>query len=688
MQLYWLFQNNGLPASALPNGPSSLSAEERERLEEQKQRDVAASLQNLQHFGAASAIDASHFPVTELSLTPENNFVFRADTPPTGTVSPKADTVGSSQENRQFAEQPQHQGVLQPRLPGGGYDYHAVQSHLMQQAERDKYQPHRNVPHQSPVVPVEPAAERQEETLHSRNNPDKNTPTNGGSNASQKLERRRNKKKRPPNYYENLEKGASAGDAAESPGSAQFLEGTAVNMKQPELVDHGHAAVNIVPHQNFTPNVPPTQNVRPEMMTQIMALNQQQYAHYYHAQQQQAMTVLNTLIQQGSLPGMVHPMQVQPPHVLQPMAAQIPPGQNMQRPAEIPAQDPSVFSRETTPPFAQQRDAPHHDRRPVEYVSGQPLNPKRPSPGRDRPFNHGHGQPTAAPQRPPPKQELPSSDFISQSDQLPPNVPQAQEPSKTEPIINQGSSFQTDSIQDEAQRQLHESIEKVTSQYQALQMNESIKKFANPNQSEDAERTRDDKGEEAGAKLDTNQTQMEENSSLPNEKSEGPEVTLSNVSAEPNCVKGDDFDCQTPEKELIPSEGEEQKCESQGEKLANDGSVDASDAVPQETDAVAEVTQPDATPASKPAWGTKPAGAWADLFKNTETAARSVVIYADSHQASVSEDPSKSREMEAGSREASVEKSITAAEDRVARQLGGWFSLSLPLLIREERAKF
>ncbi len=83
-QLYWEFDGNGLPAPGVPNGPSSLTEGEQRRIEEQRQQDLAASLHSLriaQQFSVPGAA-AANFPETELSLTPENNFVFRADTPP------------------------------------------------------------------------------------------------------------------------------------------------------------------------------------------------------------------------------------------------------------------------------------------------------------------------------------------------------------------------------------------------------------------------------------------------------------------------------------------------------------------------------------------------------------------------------------------------------------------------------
>ena len=61
------------------------------------------------------------------------------------------------------------------------------------------------------------------------------------------------------------------------------------------------------------------------------------------------------------------------------------------------------------------------------------------------------------------------------------------------------------------------------------------------------------------------------------------------------------------------------------------------------------LSQPPASPnAQAPpkvagAWGSKPAGAWADLFKNTESASKSVIIYADGQQVSSAEEAKRNQ---------------------------------------------
>ena len=734
-QLYWSFQENGLPISALPNGPSSLSPEERERIEQQKLQDIASSLQNFQDFSGSSAASTIHYSCTELSLTPENNIVFRADTPPTGKETlrtgqqqvpegavqtgwenrPGPSLVGGSGEQSHFAAQQSTTGekeahfVAQPQMV-------ITQPEIQESAQ---YQPD---------LHTQQIQNKQSETF--ANSENLNTPTDSnGSNAnntSQKVLERRNKKKRPPNYYEKKENSSNDTSEINSPPELEAESGGAAQLTN--NVNNVPPPVNMVPQQNLSQTVP-MQNVPPEMVAQIIHANQQQYVQFFtnylaaasvdpqfaqqqHQHQQQiAIAAVNALIQQGNLPGMF-PMQVPPPHLLHHVMGQMQPGQMpLQQDTRIPPPNVEASVEETQPKYPPPMPQSEHLQQNRHSVERQ-FQPHQHRPDNGRDFtnsdkppsqsglvnvsenkfnqervlrNHGH-ESHARPS--PPNQELPPSNNVKYEHS--PNVPQLQERQVTgdQTYTHDVSSGKEDS-DFEAQKQLQESIEKVTFEYQALQKNESIRKLIEPEKPKEAIRTEEcDKNVTADKVFESNQSQSKQCASLPSEtqdmssvqKSQVPESATKEVSSVSEAPPGEEQKAvltqesvQIPESRVIGTES--------ADSVSVDGNASNISVVEsQQTDTATKGTTSlpqvgnNPTAPSKPAgaWGSKPGG-WAALFKNTETAAKSVVIYADGQQANSTETVKKTVETNDATKEGTPEKPVAAAEDKAAKQLGGKF---------------
>ena len=749
--MYWSFQENGLPVPGLPNGPSSLTPEEKERLEQQKLRDMETSLQNLQDFTDSAAASVAHYSTTELSLTPENNFVFGTDTPPTGKESPRTvqqqvpeGAVQVGWESRSGVSFYDPRSVdLQRQTDRHGNSFDRNQAHLVEpnyvpQPQVASVQPLPAVSNQvhhgehfEPELQAQPSGNQQSETVSAIVNSNKSLDGNGSSSStSQTVERRRNRKKRPPNYYENLEKKNNLSDTNETTSPPE-LAAESGGCQQINNVNDVPPPVNMIPQQNLSQNVP-MQNVPPEMMAQVIHANQQQYVQMFtnylatasmdpqlaqqqHQQQQMAIATVNALIQQG-----MFPMQVPPPHMLPPMMGpgqvplqpdtRIPPpsveGQVVDAPQKYPApmQQPGLLPHKRNSAereFHQDQQKPVSDR--VIVNNDKPTGQMKSSHEKEYiPHNsannilqnYGHESRV----RPsPPKQVLPPNNTDCKPS---PIVPQTQPHlSMAEPAYSQDVPSNAGNSEVEAQKQLHESIEKVTSEFQALQNHEGIRKLVKPDQPEVVVRTEsnvvcDKENTTEDGVIHSNPNQSDQFPSLPIaaqnrtvdniDSQQAPEVPA-NSSDMSEVSKGEEVKSVLHESDVHSSDAKVKDTEltdntSVSENISGDHTLE-SQQIEKQTEVPSKkngTSQPQTSPnppaASKPAgaWGSKPAGAWADLFKNTETAAKSVVIYTDSQQAALAEETKKSAEAR-DVKEWTPDKPVTAAEDKAAKPLGGNF---------------
>ena len=709
-------------------------------------RDIETSLQNLQ-FADAAAASVAHYFSTELSLTPENNFVFRADTPPTGKESPRTvqqqvpeGAVQVGWESRSGVSFYEPRSVdLQRQTDRDSFDgnqAHLVPPSYVPQPQVASVQPLPAVTNQvhqgehfQPDLRAQPIGNQQPGTISGVNNSNKSLDGNGSSSStSQTVERRRNRKKRPPNYYENLEKKNNLSDANETTSPPELMAESG-GCQQINNVNNVPPPINMLPQQNLSQNVP-MQNASPEMVAQFMHANQQyvqqmftnylatapvdpQLAQQQQQHQQMALATVSALIQQG-----LFPMQVPPPHMLPPMMGpgQVPlqpdtriPPPNVEGPVvdAPPAsmQQPELLSQKrhsAEREFHQAQQRPVSDRVIVNNnkSTGQlktfhvkEYNPHDPDNNTLQNYGHEtHVRPS------PPKQVLPPNNMDCKSS---PIVPQTQPHlSVAEPAFPQDVPTIAGNSEVEAQKQLHESIEKVTFEFQALQNHEGIRKLIKPEQPEEVVRTESnvvcDKENPAGDGVTrSNTNQSEQFPSLP---IAAQNKTIHNVDTQqaPEVPTNSSDMSEIPKGEEVKSVLHESGMHSSYTKVKDtelidnmSGSEDISGNHPSETQQLEKQTpvvpsaksgisqprnspNPPAAPKPAGAWGSKPAGAWADLFKNTETAAKSVVIYADGQQAALAEETKKGAE--AGDvKERALEKPVTAAEDKAAKPLGGNF---------------
>ncbi len=708
-QLYWSLQGNGLPVPALPNGPSSLSAEETACLDEQRRRDLAASLQNLpggySDAPLAAVAAVAPLPDTELSLTPDNTFEFTVDadvpTMRTNSDSPTQNTQAQTNawvtqhmavnDHVVNLQQQQHHHVGYPMYFGQQKDNDGP-GHMEYHSQQKPPTPPSVAPQPVTEIPTDlPHGYHDSQVVTVVDRSDSAASSVCSTNTSQKL--RRNKKRRPPNYYEEKDKANNK--------TNNVVSENCVDMTHPKVPEDKHGVhqepVDIHLHKahdtannNVHVDVRPVQplsypNVPMEMFRQVQLVAQQQLYHQPHLlqqqqQHQQAMSALSSLIQQGNLPLYQHrQVQMPPPHMLHhmpplhdprlppppPPTVQVPmpPAVHQQidhaaaatarvQPPQHHMQPPNMAAQ---PPHRRSVERQFHPSRPLESAAAD--TGRRSHAGSEEPRNVDAPR---TPELPPVNHQIPH---------VPPTQPTQQFPKleTTPPIDAQTAEKKR---REEEQKRLQEKLDKVTADFEALQSKNAI---AQSQRQPSAEKT-----------VHVEKRIVEEEKPMPSQTEDivpsedtqdRTKPADSDVQSDSNGQVGCVSQTETVlSKEKTEDEAERVKLESRGGQAA--GSRPSPSTAAANRGAAAGQPPPPPPPTAPPkaagAWGWK--SAWADLFKDTDTAARSVVIYSDSAQQSVGgavDAGAKAAGSEGGSKEVTPEKTVPAAEDKAIKELGG-----------------